>query len=207
MSAKVNESQVVTRIGFAERWLHRARRHYGDGDATRGLLSVVLADAEMRYALESRGMNLKASPRRLWIPALLLAGTLAVLAAVTTDWLLPPPAASGAAAAPPIFRLTSPVGMWLNLVQTASTANIAPRSQVRHDAVRRSVVRAATVRPAPSPVVQPAPSMSATVAPTASPSQPAPVMVAVPPPAVLSTADLIDLAISADRTLRRAPTP
>ncbi|HEX4841074.1 MAG TPA: hypothetical protein VFV60_02805 [bacterium] len=206
MSVKVNETQVVTRIGFAERWLHRAKCHYGDGDATRGLLSVVLADAEMRYALESGGMNLKASPRRLWIPALLLAGTLAVLAAVTTDWLLPPPAASGAAADPHIFRLTSPVGMWLTLVQTASPVNIAPRSQVRRDAVRRSAVRAATVRPAPSPAVGAVPSVSYNVAPIASPSQPAPVVV-VPPAAVLSTAELIDLAISADRTLRRAPTP
>lgn len=206
MSAKVKESQVVTRIGFAERWLHRAKRHYGDGDATRGLLSVVLADAEMRYALESGGMKFKASPRRLWIPALLLAGTLAVLAAVTTDWLLPPPAASGAAAAPPIFRLTSPVGMWLNLVQTASTVTIAPRSPVRRDAVRQFAVRASTLRSAPSPAVRAAPSVSSSVAPIASPSQPAPV-VAVPPAAVLSTADLIDLAISADRTLRRAPTP
>jgi len=206
MSAKVKESQVVTRIGFAERWLHRAKRHYGDGDATRGLLSVVLADAEMRYALESGGLNLKASPRRLWIPALLLAGTLAVLAAVTTDWLLPPPAASGAAAAPPIFRLTSPVGMWLNLVQTASTVNSTPASQVRRDAVRRSAVHAATVRPMPSPAVHAVPLVSSNVAPIASPSQPA-LVVAVPPAAVLSTAELIDLAISADRALRRAPTP
>lgn len=206
MSAKVKESQVVTRIGFAERWLYRAKRHYGDGDATRGLLSVVLADAEMRYALETGGMNLKASPRRLWLPALLLAGALAVLAAVTTNWLLPPPAASGGAAAPPIFRLTSPVGMWLNLVQAASTVNITPRSQGSRSAVGRSAVRPATVRPAPSTAVRAAPSVSSTVALIASPSEPA-LVVAVPPAVSLSTADLIDLAISADRTLRRAPTP
>lgn len=203
-----NECQVVARIGFAERWLHRAKRHYWDGDATRGFLSVVLAKAEMHYALETGGLPTRPA-LRLWVPAVLMVGAFAVFVALATDWFLPPPAVSGAAVAAPIVQLTAPVGTWLNLVQTATIGNPAPPPAVLRQSVRgpqRFVQATATIRQASPAVGRPVAPVDASVTPTAT-SLEATTVVAAPPALHLSAADLIDLAITADRTLRRVPTP
>ncbi len=52
---KTAEYQILTRIGFAERWLQRAREECLGGNVARGLLTLVLADGEMRRLLQLSG--------------------------------------------------------------------------------------------------------------------------------------------------------
>ncbi len=196
--------QVMTRIGFAERWLRHAKQHCGDGDVTRGLLSVVLAEAEMHYALETGGMSVKGPARRMMTPALLTVGALAAAVLAVTMWLSPAPPARSAVGAAPIVKLGSPVGSVLDLVQTPTVAPVRLSSPVR-DSSRSGLVASRAVRPmvvdpgrtgplGGVPPTLPVPAPSVAVAPLA-------------PPAIgLSTVDLIDLVLAADRMLRRVPT-
>ncbi len=202
--------QVMARIGFAERWLHRAKRHCGDGDVTRGLLTLVLAKAEMHYALETGGMSLKAGSRQRMTPALLGVVALSVAVVVAASWLEPPaPPAHSAAATVPIVRLVTPVGTWLDFVQApvlstsplpalvSGAQAVGPRLVVRHGS---SALRPSPDQAAPGQALVDADAASVPVTATAVVG-PAPSA----PPVLLSAVDLIDLTLAADRTLRRAP--
>jgi len=57
--------QVIERIGFAEEWLDRAKRHCEGGDVPRGLLTLFLANAEMTHAL--RMAHETRPSRRRWL--------------------------------------------------------------------------------------------------------------------------------------------
>src|SRR3989442_15243490 len=55
ISMTSSDEQMLSRIGFAERWLARARGQWPAGHHARGLLTLVLADAELRHAMETAG--------------------------------------------------------------------------------------------------------------------------------------------------------
>ncbi len=100
--------QVITSIGFAQRWLDRAKRQCLDGDVSRGLLTLVLASAEMGHALRMPAPT-GALRRRRVVPAIAL-GTAAALAfAALAAWQGGPPAPAPSAPAPAIvtFSLSS----------------------------------------------------------------------------------------------------
>lgn len=192
--------QVMARIGFAERWLHRAKRHCGDGDVTRGLLTLVLAQAEMHYALETGGGRVRV-PRRVPTPALLAVGAVA-LAVVAASWLPPAPPMHGVVASAPIVKLVAPVGSWLDLVQVPSLPNPAALPRAHAGQVRPALHQPNASRSVALAVVPASPSAGAVPAPAALTVVPTP---SAPPVVHLSAVDLIDLVLAADRTLRKVP--
>lgn len=207
---------VVMRIGFAERWLRRARTQCADGNLQAGLLTLTLADAEVRYALESSGWPAARAraPRRLW-PWLLAAAAVAV--AVWTFGLRTPaavPVSASSTDGPPVIRLTYRVGSLLALV-TVPVVQSAPTAAVRpavHPAARRGP---ATVRTAPisttaiapaRPAASTAAVSSGTTAVTGTTGSTSSSQLAVPAAPVtspvISDVDLIEMVLAADRTLR-----
>ncbi len=192
--------QVMARIGFAERWLHRAKRHCGEGDVTRGLLTLALAQAEMHYAIETGGGRARA-PRRAPTPALLAVGTVA-LAVVAASWLPPAPPMHGVVASVPIVKLVAPVGNWLELVQAPARPNSAALTRAAHAGQARPALHQPHASRSTALAVVPA-SSSAVAVPTPAALTVVPTPSA--PPVALSAVDLIDLVLAADRTLRKVP--
>src|SRR3989442_12544360 len=112
MRVPANGEQVVARIGFAQRWLDRAKRQCTDGNLPRSVLTLVLADAEVHHALEAAGGPARAQTRRMTPAALMLLG--AVLGSaflLASRW----PAVSGVvpSPAPTLVRLSSSPGTLL----------------------------------------------------------------------------------------------
>src|SRR2546427_13044079 len=97
MSGRATGDQVVARIGFAQRWLDRAKRQCTDGNLPRSVLTLVLADAEVHHALEAAGGPARAQTRRMTPAAFLLLG-----AALVSALLLASrgPAVSGVVSSP-----------------------------------------------------------------------------------------------------------
>lgn len=202
--------QIVERIGFAERWLDRARAQIGGGNMARGALTLVLADAEVRHALEVAGLRSRHRPRRAATAAvavallLVAAGAVLVLALRGGD-----PAVFSADSAPPVVTLGPRTGSLLTLIQ-------APRPAVPVPAVRSAPARVLRAAPAPTPApqlsvrprVRPAPvtvapAPAAPLAPAATPEAVTVVPPAVQPPSLTLTAgELIDLVLAAERALR-----
>jgi hypothetical protein len=220
MSVETSDTQVLTRIGFAEGWLHRAKAQCADGDVPGGLLTLSLADAEVRFALEAGGWPqargiVRSQPSRRWIPWLLLAAA----AAVASAWTFRPaavPADAGIVDGPPVVRFSSTIGAVLSAVSVPS----APPASVQvsrpdvHPRVQRAVTRPAP-RPAaaPRPRVEAAPAVRAatTAVRTTTAGTPSvlttPAPAAAPPPSpvtpfVLSEVDLIDMVLAANQALR-----
>lgn len=218
MTVEVFGEQVATRIGFAERWLHRARAQCEDGNVTAGLLTMALADAELRYALEASGRRMRATGRRRpaperagrsrlpWLLPIVAAGAIIV-------WMIrpmPAPVGAGPTSGPPVVRLPSDVGALLATVTVASGQS-APAATARFIAPR-PVRPGRTGRPvrlverAPVPVsVQPAVSSTAATTAVTGPTTTSPVSVhtsTVPSAPVISDVDLIEMVLAADRTLR-----
>lgn len=190
MSVSENGEQVIERIGFAERWLDRARRQCAQGNVARGVLTLVLADAEVRHALAAAGVSRTGGAGRYARPALaLLVGVLAAGLLVAFRW--PTDSAPVApTSAPPVVRLASASG---SLLDTLSFP---------HGPAIPSVAA-----PVPAPATPGA-------AARASGGVPGPLPTAgVPDPLVvnrgslhLSVPELIDLVLTAERALRREPT-
>jgi hypothetical protein len=59
-----SDEQMLSRIGFAERWLARARGQWTAGRHARSLLTLVLADAELRHAMDTAGARRGTTARR-----------------------------------------------------------------------------------------------------------------------------------------------
>lgn len=225
MTVEAQDTQVVARIGFAERWLHRARTQCAEGDVSGGLLTLALADAEVRYALEVGGWR-PAAPdtapsRRRRLGGVLAAAAAAVVGVIWVSLPGPGPTAAGAFDGPPVIRFASTTGTLLSVVPVPSMEpgprpGVAVAGEQRpRNAIRTGVTRlpapvtmpaaapASTARagPAAPPAAQPA---SASTAPSSSAGQltaPAPVAGA-PTPFVLSEADLIDMVLAASRALQ-----
>lgn len=216
-SLKTNGQQVVTRIGFAERWLDRARRQCQDGDVDRGLLTLVLATAEMTHAI--RLAHPTAKRRARWIVPALAATTVASLAFVLLAGQRQVPAPASSAEAPVIVTLNDRVGTLLELVR-AEPGPVVTQA-VAQPAIRQpSAGGSRRVRTSLPLTVQGVGSVTVThsrPAPTVTVAKPVstPPIVAAPsvPPAQtvaesgLSDGDLIALVLAADRRLRTQSLP
>lgn len=226
MTAEQPKEQVLSRIAFTERWLARARSQVVSGNLPRGILTLVLAGAEVRHALEVAGAG-PAPPRRrlaLLVPAALGLVVLAALAAVTVARHPGDETALAGGPAPRIVTFSARTGELLNLIPLpVSSAALTPASQppAATTAPVRKAVRSRSRAPAPAvAALQPAPAVRATGpgqpgAGSATPLAPTPAAAAPSPApqrsaaqagpasgANLTLGDLIDLVLAAERTLR-----
>lgn len=205
---------LTRRITFAEDWLARARRQVEDGEQARGILTLLIAEAEVHRARDLGTGFIDAVPvrtgRRLGTFAALAAA--AVVAAATALWYPFGPlgwntASAGEVSPHPIVSLSAGTGSMLRLVQASQTVERTVTVPVAVPVIVRTptspliVDHAAEQVRAPAPVqrtaAQPAPRRSeASAAPT-------------PPPTgsesstLLSEAELIDLVLATERSLRR----
>ncbi len=224
ITVEASEVQVVTRIGFAERWLRRARTQCADGDVAAGLLTLSLADAEVRRAMEvggwSNALGLRPASRtarRAGLPWLVLAAA----AAIAVAWAFRPAAGpAGVATAPAradgpsVVHLGANVGTLLSLV-TAPSAQPVPgpvtvqavrvpnrRASAQSPRLRPAVVRPQQVSPLPAAAPRKTVPVSRAPVVTARPPAAAPVAHASPTtPAAVSEVDLIDMILAASRAL------
>ena len=215
---KTAEHQILTRIGFAERWLQRAREDCLNGDVARGLLTLVLADAEVRRVLQLAVAPARRSrPPLIPVVAVVAGFVIAAAVAVPLGVLALGAAPTESIGLVPGLVLRQGTGALLEPLETTGpgepTRTVEVQTMpvpVQRGPVRRS---AGSSSPAPSqqaampvvPVRQAVPSSAPVASPP--PTAPAPVPAVAPapaPPAALSGVDLLDLVIVADRTLRRS---
>jgi len=226
---KTAEHQILTRINFAERWLQRAREECLDGDVGRGLLTLVLADAEVRRLLQ---LAVPPAPRPRWRRLSLVATAVGLVIAAAMALQLGVPALRAASVEPtalaPGLLLRPGTGALLFPLEDARSEEAVPiiraaPSRVAAPPVRvapahagqapsavsqgRAGAAAIVTAPRPQPVA-PRPVASSptlqTITPAPAPAA-APAVTPVPAPsATLSVGDLLDLVVVADRTLRRS---
>jgi hypothetical protein len=217
---------LTERIVFAEDWLDRARRQLQQGEVAGGALAMLLAEAELCRARET-GLRVPTVPpqtgARSWrswagFAALACGGILLafVLAAVS-----PPQPGGLAQPVAPALRLAPGTGELLRMVTV-------PEPAIERTIVRSRVIRIPVPPPAPGPRgATPASAASAPATPASAaapplperrspPVAPAPApqaasavipVLATPPApaaAVLSEAEVIDMVLAAERSLRRA---
>lgn len=199
MVVKADE-RMLARIGFAERWLDRARDQCAEGNLARSVLTLVLADAEVHHALEAVGVPARARTRRPTPMALLLPTALAAALLLALRW----PMDSGSVAstpAPPVVRLASTSGALLEAMVPSLQVPAAP--QVTTGLAGRAVtagpvsVRRRTPGAAGQPLEAPRftrPSGDTSGHLTVGSGS-----------AHISMSELIDLMLTAERVLRREP--
>ncbi len=202
--------QVITSIGFAQRWLDRAKRQCQDGDVSRGLLTLVLASAEMSHAL--RMAEPAGALRRRWIVPAIALGTAAALSfAAFASWQGGPPAPASSATAPAIITFSSRVGTLLEPMQLSpAQMKILPVGQpVTPLATRRPARATPPMRvDAPADAARSVPDVPAPVAvtPPVPVPRPAAALSSLPAGTVaesgLTDSELIDLVLAAERILR-----
>lgn len=206
-----HKTALTERIAFAEGWLARARRQVQDGDQARGVLTLMLAEAEVHRARELNAVTADPGASRPAVARgaiVALAAAAALIGATVGVWRPAGPAAARDSAArdgirPPIVVLAGGTGSMLRMVQ-------APEAPVERTVVRSVILRvtasssqapaslAALPTPAAVPVTHPAPPRPES-RPVAAPPEAAPSA-----PALLSEADLIDLVLATERSLRRS---
>jgi hypothetical protein len=205
---------LTDRISFAEGWLERARRQIRDGQVAHGTLTMILAEAELHRAREAGvptgATRMPVAPRaRAWWAAGVSAAAAAALVALILTAPFPAPGIADSAA-PSIVTLAGGTGEMFRIITV-------PGPVVERTVVRPQVIRLAA--PLPRPAVPPA-KVSAPQAVRSSPAAPPPdrsaphtppappAAVAAPAPAatlsLLSDADVIDLVLAAERSLRRS---
>lgn len=204
---------LADRITHAEDWLGRARQQIQDGHPERGALTLLLAEAELHRAREVGFAGTAgpcAGPRQeSWRP--LVAVVAAAVAALAVGFLVfsrPGVWAEAHGAVPPLLRLQDGAGEMLRAVT-------APEPLVERTVVERTVIQRVPVyRPVSASLptraalpateaVPAAPRMmpaAAPVHPPAAPAQPVPAQVQ----SLLSDADVIELVLAAERSLRRS---
>lgn len=215
MVVHVSGEQVLARIGFAERWLHRAKQQCAEGNVTRGVLTLVLADAEMHHAMEVAGAPRRAGGRRGSVARALAAFTVAagVAVAVAMPWSAPADSITFNNPAPPVVRLATPGDLLLAVSPAQPTAPV-PASGPWNATVPSLPVAAAMARS--SAAIAPG-TIHATVERIVSQASPDSIR-ALPDPAgtssgvtarvtapLLSMGDVIDLVLAAERALRSEP--
>ncbi|MDR7521432.1 MAG: hypothetical protein QN168_03100 [Armatimonadota bacterium] len=208
------------RIALAEGWLDRARQQLEDGRVAHGALTLMLAEAELQRAREARLPVLLAAARRrprppLWRSAALGLGVaVAMLGAVALMAMRTPPVAD-AHDGPTIVRLSGASGQMLRMVTIPSPAPeplVVERTVIRSVVVRVPVREATRDRPparppavsAPAAAVSPGAPPAAVVPPPAGPVPASVTPVTPPAPTLLSEAEVIDLVLAAERSLRRS---
>lgn len=228
---KTAEHQILTRIGFAERWLQRAREECLDGEVARGLLTLVLADAEVRRVLQLVDAPAQRSrPRLLPFLAVSLAGLAAAALALQPGMFPQGTSLAESAALAPGMTLRAGTGALLTPVDVADSLEAVPVTPLQGKAATIRTPKAKSTsaettetllpRRAPStslppvvistaPVVAPVPAQGPASGLQPASSTAAPPVVPAPasvhaPPSDVSDVDLLDLVIVADRTLRRS---
>jgi hypothetical protein len=223
-----SRSALTERIAFAEEWLDRAKRDLADGNVTHGSLHVILAEAELQRAREVSvppGATAGLARRRAawWVPASrALMGTL-VVAGVAATLLSQVSVIHEGAPAPdaswPVVELSGRTGEMLRLVTAPEQP---PEPTIVERTIERTIVKPMIVRvaapprvvqvPAAAPLVPAPPAERPEVLPPVSLSQQQPASSAAPQSAaaesspaapVLSDADVIDLVLAAERSLRQ----
>ena len=185
------EEHLVRHIGFAERWLARAKQEVTAGQLARSVLTLLLAEAEVHHARE-RTLPARAAALPRPSPAMTILGAMAlvVLLLAGRSLLLPKgEMVTGFTSAPAVVKFRQP-GSTLALVPAvllpertvAAPAPRAPAARPRVDRVWRN-----TARPS-RPAARPQPASPAVTAPAAL--------------VLVSDGDLIDLVIAAERALR-----
>ncbi len=193
-------------ITYAEDWLARARRQVDQGEHARGAFTLLLAEAEVQHARERAMASAVSAPvsRRRRSGATLAAAVALVLAGAGLGmlWRTPHGPRVDAASDHAIVVLDTQSGSMLHMVQTAPVP--VERTLVKPVVLRIPAPLAAAVeevRPSARALAVPArviPAATPVVAPA-----PAPPTVTPAPPVLLSEADLIDMVLAAERSLRR----
>ncbi len=219
---KHEHAQLSERITNAEDWLARARRQLEQGETARGTLTLLLAEAEVHHARE---IGMGAAPVRAPLPRVHAAiGMLTVVALAAALWAagIQPatvPQSTADASSTTIVTLSDGHGRLLELVQASAVAD-AKIEENQGLSVKVRVVRVPVIMTPPvlsaapvlgisPPPVRPGPEPVPVVAAAPVPPSPpadAPASAAAQPPSppVVSDANLIDLVLAAERSLRRA---
>ena len=219
---KHDQAQLSERITNAEDWLARARRQLEQGETARGTLTLLLAEAEVHHAREiGMGAASVRAPLRRVHAAIGMLTVMALAAAIWASGIQPTtvPQSTADASSTTIVTLSDGHGSLLELVQ-ASTVAAAKIDENQGLPVKVRVVRVPVRSIMTLPVLSPAPVLVTSrppigaepepiiAAPPVPPSPPAdaPASVAAQPgsPPVVSDANLIDLVLAAERSLRRA---
>ncbi len=214
--------KLVERVELAERWLDRARHQLESGDPGKSALTLLLAGAEVARAREeslaASGSSDAGSPQdapryALPLAALFLAAGVAALLLLPLPHLRAPLAKVGDGA-PAVVRLEGGSGSVLKMVTAQAPTPQAPKVRVIVYAPRAAVSPPAAARalteaarpPGPAPILKA--TAVAPHAPAGAVPAPAPVPAAPQPSAaqapLLSEADVIDLVLAAERSLRRS---
>ncbi len=196
------DEQVLARIGFAERWLDRARRQWAQGNVARGGLTLVLAAAEVHHALAAAGVpGTRSAARRPRTVVVLLVGVLAAAVLIVARW--PAPSSVVSTPGPAVVRLASSSRSLLD-------TRVVPFPE--------TPAFPAMAAPVPAPITLRAVTEASDGRGTAALRQRevAPVLrgtAGAPDHVVVNTgsthivvSELIDLVLAADRVLRREPT-
>lgn len=224
MTVEAQDSQVVARIGFAERWLHRARTQCAEGDVSGGLLTLALADAEVRYALEVSGWrpaaSHTASSRRRRLGGVLAAAAAAVVGVIWVSLPSLGPTAAGEFDGPPVIRFAPTTGTLLSVAPASIEPDTRPGIAAASEQRPRRAIRTGVTRPpapvtmraaASAPTARAGPAAPAAGQPTAAATAPSSTagqltasaaLAGAPAPFVLSDADLIDMVLAASRALQ-----
>ncbi len=221
---------LTERIAYAESWLDRARRHFEDGDIDRGTLTLILAEAEVHRAREAGTAASPPAPPVRTSPRLRGAG--AAIAALAAACVLvvasvaalkdKAPVEARDAAPAPVVRLSAGAGDMLRMVVAPEPVTERTVERTVERTIERRVIlrvpvpmviparddrRARPVLPVPQIAAsQPAgPQVAVSTTVSAAPdSAPAVAPAAAPAPVVLNEADVIDLVLAAERSLRRS---
>ncbi len=185
-----SDDQMLSRIGFAERWLTRARGQWTAGHHARSLLTLVLADAELRHAMDTAGARRRTKARHLTATTgFLLAAVVASALLLIGRWSITPHAV--AITPPPLLVVIPSVLSGPPMAAVMRPAPLATSAPVQ------ALVPVPGARTASSQMAAPLPAQPR----SASPSGPA---ASLHFPS-RSRPSLLDLVLTAERVLRQDP--
>ncbi len=180
-----SDQQMLSRIGFAERWLARARGQWTAGRHARSLLTLVLADAELRHALDTAGARQRTTARRptAAVGFLLAAVVASAVLLIGRSSIIPHVVAT----TPPPLPVVSP--------SVLSTEPLTTSAIPVHTVVPGTAAQTASSQMAAPPQAQSQVHAALASGPAASLSLPS-----------RSRPSVLDLVLTAERVLRQDPT-
>ncbi|OLC32139.1 MAG: hypothetical protein AUH31_01405 [Armatimonadetes bacterium 13_1_40CM_64_14] len=187
-----SDEQMLSRIGFAERWLARARGQWTAGHHARGLLTLVLADAELRHAMETAGARrrTRAHPPTA-ATGFLLAAVVASALLLIGRWSITPHAVA-TTPPPPVVSPSFRSGALMDAV--VRPAPLVTSAVAVHAVVPGIAARTASSQMAVPPQAQSQAHSASASGPAASLRLPS-----------RSRPSLLDLVLIAERVLRQDP--
>jgi hypothetical protein len=125
------DEQMLSRIGFAERWLTRARGQWTAGNHERSLLTLVLADAELRHAMDAAGARRRTKARHPTVATgFLLAAVVASALLLIGRWPSTPQVAAITSPPPLVKPSVLPSGPVDAVMRPTQSAIVVPVSTV-----------------------------------------------------------------------------